>query len=262
MPAGFRSVDSPKKRAHAASSGASFVKSEGEQHRMPLQAVRAKNFPTHSEFGIMLEISKRNWESLRAKRRAKSHMTKRKTTATGLSKKSGHNGSPSAVLPVGRMRPFEGWAPPSFLSPVLLAGLVFLCGCQTAQNLFSASGSGWRVQQGQALWRPRHGLPEFGGDLVLARDDAGRCLIQFDKTPMAILSAQTTSNRWLIKFPQRQMSFSGNKPPPLRFSWLYLPTALAGGPLPKQLRFERKPDGGWRLENSRTGETVEGFLPT
>ena len=74
---------------------------------------------------------------------------------------------------------------------------------------FTTAGPGWHVQQGQALWRPKSGLPEFGGDLVLASDDAGRCLIQFDKTPMAILSAQTTTNQWLIKFPQRQMSFSG-----------------------------------------------------
>ena len=149
----------------------------------------------------------------------------------------------------------------SFFQLCLLAGLIFSCGCQTAtQNLFPTAGPGWRVQQGQALWRPQSGLPEFGGDLVLAHDDAGRCLIQFDKTPMAILSAQTTSNRWLIKFPQRQMSFSGHGAGPTRFSWLYLPRALAGKPLPKQLHFEQKPDGGWRLENSRTGETVEGFL--
>ena len=126
--------------------------------------------------------------------------------------------------------------------------------------MFPATGPNWHVQQGQALWRPQRGLPEFGGDLVLARDDAGHCLIQFDKTPMAILSAQTTSNRWLIKFPQRQMSFSGQGPGPTRFSWLYLPAALAGKPLPESLHFESKPDGGWRLENSRTGETLEGFL--
>jgi hypothetical protein len=143
----------------------------------------------------------------------------------------------------------------------LLAALFFCAGCQTAKKkLFTATGPGWRVQQGQALWRPKTGLPEFGGDLVLARDDAGRCLIQFDKTPMAILSAQVTSNRWLIKFPQREMSFSGNKPAPTRFSWLFLPDALDGKPLPKNLHFEQKLDGGWRLENSRTGETVEGFL--
>jgi hypothetical protein len=187
-------------------------------------------------------------------------MTKRKTTATGLSKKSGHNGNPSTVLPVGYMRLFEGYLPPSFLWSVLLASLVRLCGCQTTQNLFSASGSGWRVQQGQALWRPQRGLPEFGGDLVLASDEDGRCLIQFDKPPLSLVSAQTTPTQWLIRFPQRQMTLSGHGPGPTRFVWLYLHTALAGEPLPNPLHFERKADGGWRLENSSTGETLEGFL--
>ncbi len=143
----------------------------------------------------------------------------------------------------------------------MLAGLVFLSGCRTSPpNLFTATGAGWHVQQGQALWRPQRGRPEFGGDLVVARDDAGRCLMQFDKTPMAILSAQITTNRWLIKFPQRNYSFNGRGAGSTRFIWLYLPAALDGKPLPKYFQFERKPDGGWRLENSRTGETVEGFL--
>ncbi len=147
------------------------------------------------------------------------------------------------------------------IGTVLVAGLLFISGCQTStQSLFATTGSSWRIQQGQALWRPKSGLPEFGGDLVLARDDAGNCLMQFDKTPMAILSAQTTTNRWLIKFPQKNWSFSGHGNAPLRFSWLYLPNALAGKSLPKQLHFETKADGGWCLENSRTGETVEGFL--
>lgn len=147
------------------------------------------------------------------------------------------------------------------LGITLFAAVLCLSGCQTAtKNLFTTAGPDWQVQQGQALWRPQRGLPEFGGDLVLASDGAGRHLIQFDKTPMAILSAQTTSNRWLIKFPQRNLSFSGYGPGPTRFGWLYLPRALAGQTLPKNFHFERKPDGGWRLENSRTGETVEGFL--
>ena len=72
--------------------------------------------------------------------------------------------------------------------------------------------------------------------------------------------AQTTPTRWLIRFPQRQMSFTGHGPAPTRFAWLYLPAALAGKPLPRRLHFERKPDGGWRLENTRTGETLEGFF--
>lgn len=182
------------------------------------------------------------------------YMTKQNTTALGLLKNNGRDDRPVAALPIGYLfRPFLG--------SILLAGLVFFCGCQTTtQNLFTAAGPGWHVQQGQALWRPQRGQPEFGGDLVVANDDTGRCLIQFDKTPMAILSAQVTSNRWLIRFPQRQMSFSGHGAGPTRLSWLYLPDALAGKPLPEPLHFERKPDGGWRLENSRTGETLEGFL--
>ena len=103
-------------------------------------------------------------------------------------------------------------------------------------------------------------MPEIAGDLVFARDQEGRRLLQFDKTPMSMMSAQTTSNRWLIQFPPRQMSFSGHGPGPTRFLWLYLPAALAGEKLPSTLHFERKPEGGWRLENTRTGESLEGFL--
>ena len=139
--------------------------------------------------------------------------------------------------------------------------LTLLCGCQTTtQSLFTATGPGWHIQQGQALWRPKQGLPEFGGDLVMASNPDGCALIQFDKTPLSMVFAQTTPDRWLIRFPQRQMGFSGHGPGPTRFAWLYLPAALAGKPLPLPLHFERKPDGGWRLENTGTGETLEGFL--
>jgi len=159
------------------------------------------------------------------------------------------------------MRQFKGHWPRFFLWTALLFSPVLFNGCQTSQvSLFTAAGPAWQVREGQALWRPKSGLPEFGGDLVLASDANGNCLIQFDKTPMAILSAQLTTNRWLIKFPQREMSFGGRGPAPTRFSWLYLPAALAGKPLPEPFHFEAKPNGGWRLENSRTGETVEGFL--
>ena len=147
---------------------------------------------------------------------------------------------PQGFFPA-KPRAWIGGALRRFLPSIFLAGLFFLCGCQTAtKSLFTTGGTDWRVQQGQALWRPKSGLPEFGGDLVLARDDAGRCLIQFDKTPMAILSAQVTSNRWLIKFPQQEMSFSGYGAGSTRFSWLYLPAALAGKPLPKNFHFEQK----------------------
>jgi hypothetical protein len=143
----------------------------------------------------------------------------------------------------------------------LLTIAMFSSGCQTAtESLFTATGPGWHVQEGQALWRPGREYPELGGDLVLASDEDGRCLIQFAKTPMTIVSVQTTRTSWLIQFPPQRMGFSGRGPGPIRFAWLYLHTALAGEPLPPPLRFERKPDGGWRLENTRSGETLEGFL--
>lgn len=138
--------------------------------------------------------------------------------------------------------------------------LTLLGGCQTTQSLFTAAGPGWHVQQGQALWRPKSGLPKFGGDLVLASNPDGRCLLQFDKTPLSMVFAQTTTNRWLIRFPQQQYSFSGHGLAPVRFAWLYLPVALAGKPLPSPLLFGHKPDGSWRLENTRTGEILEGYL--
>jgi len=193
-------------------------------------------------------------------------MTKQKQPATGLSEYRSCGLSFIRHLSFVIRSPRQSAATAGHSRLCLLAillGLCGWCGCQTTpKNLFAATGPGWRVQQGQALWRPQRGLPEFGGDLVLASDDAGRHLIQFDKTPIAILSAQTTSNRWQIDFPRRHQGFSGRGYGwrASHFGWLFLPAALDGKTLPGNFHFERKPDGGWRLENSRTGETLEGFL--
>jgi hypothetical protein len=136
------------------------------------------------------------------------------------------------------------------------------CGCATIpppQNLFTMSGPDWHVQQGQALWTPRSGAPQFGGDLLFATNN-GSAFVQFDKTPLTIVTAQTTPKRWLLRFPQNHQEWSGRQPAPARTIWLYLADALAGKPLPKPLQFEQKPDGNWHLENIRTGEILEGFL--
>ncbi len=144
----------------------------------------------------------------------------------------------------------------------LLAVPMLSAGCRTASEapLFTAAGPGWRVQEGQALWRPGRQFPELGGELVVARHEDGRCVVQFAKTPLPLVLAQTTHTDWRIEFPPRRLSFGGHQPPPTRFAWLYLPAALSGEALPSALRFQHKLDGGWRLENTRSGETVEGFL--
>ena len=126
--------------------------------------------------------------------------------------------------------------------------------------MFTVDGPGWRVQQGQALWRPFKGMPELGGDLLVATHEDGRCFVEFAKTAMPMASAQTTPTNWLVRFPIRQIGFMGRRNPPTRFGWLYLHPALSGHSLPKAFTFQRKPDGGWRLENTRSGEMMEGYL--
>ena len=157
---------------------------------------------------------------------------------------------------------FEGRLFRPALWLALLTVIMFSSGCQTAtKSLFTATGPGWRVQEGQALWCPRRGYPELAGDLVVVSDQNGRCLLQFSKTPLTLVSAQVTGTNWLIQFPPQELFFMGRGKPPTRFLMLHLPAALAGEPLPDQLRFETKPDNGWRLENVGSGESLEGFLP-
>lgn len=143
---------------------------------------------------------------------------------------------------------------------LLVAVMALASGCQTHKALFTVAGPGWRVREGQALWRPRKGYPELAGDLVVASHPDGSCAIDFAKTPLSLVSAQITRAHWLIRFPAGQMEFSGRRHPSTRFLFLYLHAALTGEALPGPLRFARKPDGGWRLENTRSGETLEGFL--
>jgi hypothetical protein len=148
-----------------------------------------------------------------------------------------------------------------FFQLFLLAGLMSFCGCKTVpQNLFTVSGPGWRIQQGQALWTPRRGAPQFGGDLVLATDANGRAFVQFEKMPLSLVTVQITPKDWTLDFKQLGGFWKGHQPAPTRTIWLYLPDALAGKPVPPPLHFEQKADGNWRLENQKTGEILEGFL--
>jgi hypothetical protein len=152
-----------------------------------------------------------------------------------------------------------------FLCSLCLAfgiALLLSSGCATTktESLFTVSGPGWHIQQGQALWTPKTGAPQFGGDLVVATDANGQSLVQFDKTPLTIVAVQTTSTQWLLRFPNGGGLWKGHEPAPTRTIWLHLADALAGKPLPKPLHFEQKPDGNWRLENIKTGEILEGFL--
>jgi len=144
----------------------------------------------------------------------------------------------------------------------LVALALFGGGCMTSPNktLFSTTGSGWTVRQGQAIWKPGLKYPELAGEIVLAQNPDGRSSLQFTKTLLPVTLAQTTKTNWLIQFPPQRLGFTGRGQPPRRFAWLYLSAALTGKTLPETFQFTQSPDNGWRLENRRTGEFIAGFL--
>jgi hypothetical protein len=54
--------------------------------------------------------------------------------------------------------------------------------------------------------------------------------------------------------------FSGRGNPPARLLWLQLPGCVAGQPPRKLWRWEKFSDDRWKLENSITGEILEGYF--
>jgi len=139
--------------------------------------------------------------------------------------------------------------------------LILLTACRTLPPLppVNLADPGWHIQQGQAVWRPRLHAPELAGDLLVATNLDGRILVQFTKTPVPFVVAQATSNTWQIQWVPQNKTYSGQGEPPRRLSWLYLPQCLSGHAV-KSLELVRLAQGQWRLSNSISGETLEGFL--
>jgi len=117
---------------------------------------------------------------------------------------------------------------------------------------------GWTVAKGQAVWQVAPG-EELAGELLIATRPDGAAFVQFIKTPFPLVLAQVTTNQWEIQFPARHKRYSGRGKPPARLLWLNLPQAVTGKPLPKPWHWREEPNG-WRLENSATGESLEGYF--
>ncbi len=148
---------------------------------------------------------------------------------------------------------------------IFSAVLLILCaGCRTSPPLLPAdfSAPGWRVQQGQAVWRPPENRPEITGDLLLATNVNGNFFLQFSKTPFPLATARVSDGRWQIEFGVDKFSWHGDGNPPHRSVWFELPRALLDANIGGKWRFARVETNSWRLENPRTGESLEGeFFP-
>jgi hypothetical protein len=145
---------------------------------------------------------------------------------------------------------------------VFLPWLGGLTACRTAQQLppLNLTESGWTTRQGQAVWRSKKGAPEISGELILATHTDGRSFVQFTKTPLPFVVAQTGTNFWQAQFVPNNKIYSGHGQPPARLVWLQLPRCLLGITPPKPWSWQRLENHGWRLENRFSGELLEGYF--
>jgi hypothetical protein len=133
-----------------------------------------------------------------------------------------------------------------------------LAGCATAplpQPDMSDASSGWKILQGQAVWKPKAG-DGIAGELLVATNRAGDFVVEFAKPPITIAHAQRSGDRWSVDFPAQKKSYAGRGSGPARIIWLHLPPTLAGHETKWTLTTN---SNGFRLSNDG-GETLEGFL--
>lgn len=136
--------------------------------------------------------------------------------------------------------------------------------CRTANPLPAAnlSAPGWHVLQGQALWKPDRKRSEVASDLLLATNVTGDLFVQLTKDPIPLVTAEVLGNKWQIQFEGGKYSWHGTGTPPVSFPWFQLPRALSGNRPAGDWRFENVSSNSWRLENPKSGETLEGgFFP-
>jgi hypothetical protein len=143
-----------------------------------------------------------------------------------------------------------------------MAIAVLVTSCRTIPPLPPANLSepGWKLHQGQALWRSSKDAPEIAGEILFATHPSGRTVLQMTKNPIPFVSVQTSGDSWQIEFVPQQRRFSGKGIPTTRLIWIHLARALSGTKPPEPLKFERVEPHGFKLENPKTGESINGFL--
>ena len=110
------------------------------------------------------------------------------------------------------------------------------------------------------IWRLPHGQREIAGDVMVATKANGDgAFVQFSKTPFPLVIGQASADRWQVEFPPQNRRYAGRGRPSKRLIWLYLPRVLSGEPPPKNWIWHQDTNG-WRLENTATGESLEGFF--
>ena len=117
----------------------------------------------------------------------------------------------------------------------------------------------WTIRQGQAVWKNGEKRPEIAGEILLATKASGESFIQFTKTPFPLVIAQQAGNGWQAQFPTENKHYRGPGKPPARLIWFWISPGLKGKLSPKTWDWHEN-NNGWRLQNRKTGEWLEGYF--
>ncbi len=151
--------------------------------------------------------------------------------------------------------------------------LLVLAGCASGpaphRAAIDLTASGWIVREGQAVWKPTpkatdaSGAPAaqgIAGELTVAAHPSGQTWVQFSKTPLPIVTAETDGPWWRVTFAAEGRTFRGRGAPPDRILWLHLARAFqSGNPQGSWILTNTSPES-WHFENRASHESLDGFL--
>ena len=136
---------------------------------------------------------------------------------------------------------------------------LLLAGCNTWHpapiDLHQAS---WTTTRGQAVWHPAHRDVELAGELLIATTPDGQGYLQFAKGPVLLAEARTDAGHWQARFPAVHRTYGGPGPAPARLASNQLLRLALGQPPATGWTWRGSLEDQWRLENTGSGEWIEG----
>ncbi|MBL9127187.1 MAG: hypothetical protein JNL97_06055 [Verrucomicrobiales bacterium] len=139
--------------------------------------------------------------------------------------------------------------------------LLAASGCRTASDLAPVrlDDPGWSVRHGQAVWVRALGADGVAGELLVATGPEGACWVEFSKPPFGLATARSEREGWSLVEPGARLRKRGSGAAPAGAIWFALAGATRGTAPGGGWRFETGADGGWRLWQPETGESLEGY---
>lgn len=147
-----------------------------------------------------------------------------------------------------------------------MAALVCGCGTLVPLQTMNRGEEGWKLQQGQGIWKGENAADELVIGFALATHPDGRAQLQVFKEILLLATVQIGSSHWVVDEPLRKRRVSGRVVdgealrPPTREAWLQLVLGLSGSTIDGAWKLERNGTERVLFQNSATGERMELFF--